>query len=34
MKPFWAFTAGVIVNVPLGIVLSTMVFVDYWNKIG
>lgn len=34
MKPFWAFTAGVIINVPLGIVLSTMVFVDYWNKIG
>jgi uncharacterized membrane protein YadS len=33
MKPFWAFTAGVIVNVPLGIVLSTYVFVDYWSKI-
>jgi len=33
MKPFWAFTVGVIVNVPLGIVLSTMVFVDYWTKI-
>jgi uncharacterized membrane protein YadS len=33
LKPFWAFTCGVIVNVPLGIVLSTMVFVDYWMKI-
>ena len=30
MKPFWAFTIGVAVNVPLGFVLSTMVFVDYW----
>lgn len=34
MKPFWAFTIGVIINVPLGIVLSTVVFVDYWTKIG
>jgi uncharacterized membrane protein YadS len=33
MKPFWAFTAGVIINVPLGIVLSTIVFVDYWSKV-
>jgi uncharacterized membrane protein YadS len=33
LKPFWAFTAGVLVNVPLGIILSTMVFVDYWMKI-
>jgi len=33
MKPFWAFTFGVIINVPLGIVLSTIVFVDYWTKI-
>jgi uncharacterized membrane protein YadS len=33
MKPFWAFTCGVIINVPLGIVLSTIVFVDYWTKI-
>jgi uncharacterized membrane protein YadS len=33
MKPFWAFTIGVIVNVPLGIILSTMVFVDYWMKV-
>ncbi len=33
IKPFWAFTIGVIVNVPLGFVLSTIVFVDYWSKI-
>ncbi|MEW5993487.1 MAG: putative sulfate exporter family transporter [Candidatus Zixiibacteriota bacterium] len=33
IKPFWAFTVGVIVNVPLGFVLSTIVFVDYWSKI-
>ncbi len=33
MKPFWAFTCGVIVNIPLGIILSTYVFVDYWTKI-
>jgi uncharacterized membrane protein YadS len=33
MKPFWAFTCGVIVNVPLGIFLSSFVFVDYWSKI-
>lgn len=33
MKPFWAFTCGVIINVPLGIFLSTVVFVDYWSKI-
>jgi len=33
MKPFWAFTAGVLVNVPLGIFLSTVVFADYWMKV-
>jgi hypothetical protein len=33
MKPFWAFTLGVLVNVPLGYVLSTIVFVDFWEKI-
>jgi hypothetical protein len=32
MKPC-AFTIGVIVNASPGIVLSTVVFVDYWNKI-
>jgi uncharacterized membrane protein YadS len=34
LKPFWAFTIGVIVNVPLGIVLSAVTFKDYWMKIG
>lgn len=33
MKPFWAFTLGVAVNVPLGFVLSTVVFVDFWSRI-
>lgn len=33
MKPFWAFTLGVLVNVPLGYFLSTVVFVDFWSKI-
>lgn len=33
MKPFWAFSIGVLVNVPLGIILSSFVFVDYWSKI-
>ena len=33
MKPFWAFTIGVIVNVPLGFILSTVVFSDYWQAI-
>ncbi|MRR15314.1 MAG: putative sulfate exporter family transporter [Deltaproteobacteria bacterium] len=33
MRPFWAFTIGVVVNVPLGIFLSSFVFVDYWSKI-
>jgi uncharacterized membrane protein YadS len=33
MKPFWAFTAGVLVNVPLGFFLSTVVFVEFWSKI-
>jgi uncharacterized membrane protein YadS len=31
LKPFWAFTVGVIVNVPLGYVLTTRVFVNYWR---
>ncbi len=34
MKPFWAFTIGVIVNVPLGFILSTIVFSNYWKAIG
>lgn len=32
MKPFMAFTSGVIVNVILGFILSTMVFVGYWSN--
>jgi uncharacterized membrane protein YadS len=33
MKPFWAFTAGVLVNVPLGFFLSTVVFEHFWSKV-
>jgi uncharacterized membrane protein YadS len=33
-KPFYAFTAGVIVNVLLGYILSTQVFVDFWVNLG
>jgi len=33
MKPFWAFTIGVVVNVPLGFFLSTVVFSNYWQAI-
>jgi hypothetical protein len=33
LKPFWAFTAGVLVNVPLGYFLSTVVFSKYWSEI-
>ncbi len=33
-KPFYAFTAGVIVNVILGFVLSTQVFVEFWSRLG
>jgi uncharacterized integral membrane protein (TIGR00698 family) len=33
-KPFYAFTAGVIVNVLLGFILSTQVFVDFWTRLG
>ncbi|MGD8922202.1 MAG: putative sulfate exporter family transporter [Candidatus Zixiibacteriota bacterium] len=32
-KPFNAFTVGVLVNVPLGYILSTIVFRDYWTAI-
>src|SRR5271169_2664485 len=32
-KPFWAFTIGVAVNVPLGYVLSVYVFGGYWSSI-
>jgi uncharacterized membrane protein YadS len=33
LKPFWAFTIGVMVNVPLGYFLSTVVFSRYWSNI-
>ncbi len=31
LKPFWAFTVGVLVNVPLGYLLTTVVFSSYWR---
>ncbi len=33
-RPFMAFTAGVIVNVILGFILSTQVFVGFWTRLG
>jgi uncharacterized membrane protein YadS len=33
-KPFYAFTAGVVVNIILGYILSTQVFVDFWTRLG
>jgi len=33
-EPFWAFTIGVCVNVPVGYILSAVVFVDYWSALG
>jgi len=33
-RPFYAFTAGVIVNVILGFVLSSIVFAGFWEKLG
>ncbi|HEX3897233.1 MAG TPA: putative sulfate exporter family transporter [Rudaea sp.] len=33
-KPFVAFTSGVVVNVILGFILSTLVFVGFWEKLG
>ncbi|BCK87418.1 hypothetical protein MIZ01_1196 [Sideroxyarcus emersonii] len=33
VKPFLAFTSGVVVNVILGFVLSTMVFANYWSNL-
>jgi uncharacterized membrane protein YadS len=32
-KPFYAFTSGVVINIVLGYVLSTQVFVDFWTKL-
>jgi uncharacterized membrane protein YadS len=34
VRPFWAFTSGVFVNVILGLVLSAVVFAGYWNRLG
>ena len=33
LKPFWAFTIGVAVNVPLGYLLTTRVFAAYWQAV-
>lgn len=33
LKPFWAFTLGVLVNVPLGFFLSAVVFEKYWANL-
>ncbi len=33
LKPFWAFTIGVVVNVPLGYVLTTRVFSSFWRAL-
>jgi uncharacterized membrane protein YadS len=33
-KPFYAFSAGVLVNIVLGFVLSTQVFADFWTRLG
>ncbi len=32
MKPFWAFTVGVLVNVPLGFFLSAVLFRSFWSR--
>jgi uncharacterized membrane protein YadS len=32
-RPFYAFTAGVLINVALGFFLSTQVFGDFWNRL-
>jgi uncharacterized membrane protein YadS len=34
IRPFYAFSLGVVVNVVLGFVLSTQVFADFWNRVG
>ncbi|MBI4863525.1 MAG: putative sulfate exporter family transporter [Candidatus Riflebacteria bacterium] len=33
LAPFWAFTIGVVVNLPLGFILSTMVFSGFWRAL-
>lgn len=34
VRPFWAFTAGVAVNVLLGLVMASVVFADQWIALG
>jgi uncharacterized membrane protein YadS len=34
LKPFLAFTAGVVVNIAIGYALSAHVFAPYWNGLG
>jgi uncharacterized integral membrane protein (TIGR00698 family) len=34
LRPFWAFTVGVFINVILGYLLSAHVFADFWNQLG
>jgi uncharacterized membrane protein YadS len=34
LKPFLAFTAGVVVNIAIGYALSAHVFASYWNSLG
>ena len=34
LRPFYAFTAGVLVNLVLGFVLSTQVFEGFWSRLG
>ena len=33
-KNFWAFSSGAVINVILGFILSTMVFYEFWSKLG
>ncbi len=33
-RPFYAFTAGVVVNILLGLALSTHLFGDFWTRFG
>ena len=33
LRPFWAFTIGVLINVPLAHALSAIVFSDDWARI-
>ena len=34
LKPFFAFTIGVVVNVTLGFIMSAYVFASYWSSLG